>query len=136
MIFLKGIKKFLIFFLIGGAGYALIEILWRGKTHWSMFTLGGICFSAFSKISKIFSNMCLLYKSVIAVFFITFAELIYGIIFNILLKKDIWDYSSIPFNFKGQICLLYSCFWWFLSLIFIPLANKINNNLQNHKKVL
>ncbi|MBQ6815984.1 MAG: hypothetical protein IJP26_01975 [Clostridia bacterium] len=133
---MKGIKNFLIFFLIGGTGYALIEILWRGKTHWSMFTLGGICFNAFGKIAKIFNNMCLLYKSLIAVFFITSAELIYGLIFNILLKKEIWDYSSIPFNFKGQICLLYSCFWWFLSLFFIPLANKLNNNLQNHKKVL
>ena len=31
-------------FLIGGALYYVIEILWRGYSHWSMFILGGICF--------------------------------------------------------------------------------------------
>ena len=31
-------------FLIGGALYNLIEILWRGYTHWSMFIVGGLCF--------------------------------------------------------------------------------------------
>ena len=31
-------------FLIGGALYYLIEVLWRGYSHWSMFILGGVCF--------------------------------------------------------------------------------------------
>ena len=32
-------------FSIGAAGYSLLEILWRGNTHWTMTLAGGICFA-------------------------------------------------------------------------------------------
>ncbi len=133
---MKKAKTLLIFFVTGAIGYGFIEILWRGHTHWSMLTLGGICFTVFGKISNFFKNTCLLYKAIMASAFVTAAEFIYGLIFNIILKKGIWDYSLIPFNFKGQICLLYSVFWWILALIFIPVADIFNNRLQNSKKVV
>ncbi len=133
---MKRFKKYLLFFSIGAFGYGIIEILWRGHTHWSMLTLGGICFSFFGKLASALKSTCLLYKAVIATFFITLFEFIFGLIFNIILGKNIWDYSKVPFNFKGQICLLYSVYWWLLSLIFIPFADFINKRLQNAKKVL
>ena len=37
-------------FLIGGLGYGLLEILWRGRTHWSMLLTGGVCFIALYKL--------------------------------------------------------------------------------------
>ena len=39
----KGKTNFVLFG-IGALGYGLIEILWRGYTHYSMLTAGGICF--------------------------------------------------------------------------------------------
>ena len=30
-----------------------------------------------------------------------------------------WDYSDIPFNLNGRICLLYSVFWGFLGVLWI-----------------
>lgn len=30
-----------------------------------------------------------------------------------------WDYSEIPFNINGRICLLYSVFWGFLGVLWI-----------------
>ena len=33
--------EYLMVFLLGGAGYCLIEVLWRGFTHWSMALAGG-----------------------------------------------------------------------------------------------
>ena len=45
---------------------------------------------------------------------ITCIELIAGIVVNIILGWNVWDYSDIPFNFKGQICLFYSLLWFFL----------------------
>ena len=33
--------EYLMVFLLGGAGYCLIEVLWRGFTHWSMAIAGG-----------------------------------------------------------------------------------------------
>ena len=37
------------------------------------------------------------------------------------MKLNVWDYSNIPFNLDGQICLLFSFFWIFISLIAIIL---------------
>ncbi len=126
-------KTNFLLFSFGALGYGLIEILWRGHTHPSMLTAGGICFVFFGKIGEKFKNASLFLRAIIGSGFITFIELIFGIIFNIMLKKDVWDYSKLPLNFKGQICLLYSFFWGILSIAFIPLAAKMNNRLQNHK---
>lgn len=125
-------KTNFLLFSFGALGYGLIEILWRGHTHPSMLTAGGICFMFFGKIGTKLKNASLFLKAVIGSGFITFIELVFGIIFNIILKKDVWDYSKLPFNFKGQICLLYSTFWGILSMAFIPIATKMNNRLQNH----
>ena len=39
---MKSGKEKIVLFSIGAMGYGLIEILWRGYTHWSMLTAGGI----------------------------------------------------------------------------------------------
>lgn len=117
-------------FPIGALGYGLIEILWRGYTHFSMLLAGGICFVTFAKIGEKFKQKTLLARAVIGSAFVTAIELIFGIIFNIILKKNVWDYSKMPFNFKGQICLLYSLFWIVLGLVFIPFSLKVKVRLQ------
>ena len=126
MIFLRKI----IMFFVGGMGYGLIEILWRGYTHPSMLAAGGICFSFFGYLGEKLKHKSIILRAVVGSGFITFIELIFGIIFNIILKQNVWNYSRRPFNFKGQICLLYSVFWLILSIIFIPLAQKVNRTLQ------
>lgn len=118
-------------FLIGALGYGGIEVLWRGNTHPSMLLAGGICFSFFAYLGEKLNNVNLFIKAFAGSGFVTFIELIFGIFFNVLLKQNVWNYSSKPFNFKGQICLLYSFYWLVLSLIFIPLAQTVNNRLQN-----
>ena len=40
----KELLKCALLFLIGGALYYCIEILWRGHSHWTMAVVGGICF--------------------------------------------------------------------------------------------
>jgi uncharacterized membrane protein len=117
-------------FPIGALGYGLIEILWRGYTHFSMLLAGGLCFVTFAKIGEKFKKQTLLARAVIGSVFVTAIELIFGIFFNIILKKNVWDYSKMPLNFKGQICFLYSVFWVMLSLIFIPLSLKVKVYLQ------
>lgn len=124
-------NKNLVIFSFGALGYGLMEVLWRGYTHPSMLTAGGICFVFFSKIGEKIKNANIFLKAVIGSSFITSIELVFGVIFNIILKKNIWDYSKLPLNFKGQICLIYSFFWGVLSLLFIPLATVMNKRLQN-----
>ncbi len=120
-------------FSIGAVGYGLLEIIWRGYTHWSMLGAGGICFVFFGKIGQKFKNSSIFLKALIGSSFVTAIEFIFGIIFNIILKKNVWDYSKMPFNIGGQVCLLYSFFWAIISLLFIPFATKINKKLNvNH----
>ena len=118
-----------ILFLIGAVGYITIELLWRGRSHWSMGVAGGICFAFFGKLWNKIKNLPKIYIPVIGALIITTVELVFGIIFNIILKKDVWNYSHLPFNFLGQICILFSTLWGFLSILFLPLSGKIKTLL-------
>lgn len=48
-------------------------------------------------------------------------EFITGCIVNIWLGWNIWDYSSLPFNILGQICLPFAILWIPLILVVIVL---------------
>ncbi len=130
MIILKKHKCGLVLFGFGAIGYAIIEILWRGRTHWSMMLAGGISFLGLSKISEKLKKSCLFVKAIAGCVFITTIEYIFGILFNIILKRKVWDYSKMPLNVSGQICALYSFFWFILSFLFIPLSDKIKNKMR------
>lgn len=130
MIILKKHKCSLALFSFGAIGYGLIEILWRGRTHWSMMLAGGISFLGLSKISERLKKSCLFAKAIAGCVFITTIEYIFGILFNIILKRKVWDYSKMPLNVNGQICALYSFFWLILSFLFIPLSDKIKDKMR------
>lgn len=123
---MKKLKKNVICFTIGGIGYAIIELIWRKHTHWTMVIAGGICFIIFSRIAERFKEKPLAYKAVLCSLAVTGVELIFGIVFNIVFRMNVWDYSNIPFNFLGQICLLFSMIWCALGFAFLPLAEKLN----------
>lgn len=128
---LKGIKRLLVelFFLFsfGGFFYSFIEIGWRGYTHWTMWILGGVCFIVVGLLNEnqYTWEMPLILQIAISTISITLLELFAGIILNIILKLNIWDYSQQPFNFLGQICPLYSFFWSILSFLAILLDDYI-----------
>lgn len=127
---MERMKNNSLLFAIGGAGYGAIEILWRGRTHWTMIIAGGICFVIFSKIAKKYKNRRILFKSLICALSVTAVEFIFGLVFNILLGMNVWDYSGLPLNFLGQICLLYSMIWMVLATAFLPLAELLNRKLE------
>ncbi len=127
---MEAIKKDAVFFSCGGVGYGVIELLWRGRTHWTMIVAGGICFVIFSKIAKKYGNKRLLFKSALCAFAVTVVELAFGLVFNVALEMRVWDYSNLPLNFLGQICLLYSIMWGFLATAFLPLVDVLNNKLK------
>ena len=112
--------KNLILFEIGGLIYNLIEMLYRGNTHWTMFILGGLCFVSIGLINNAFSwknpieIQCLIGGGII-----TLLEYITGYIVNIKLGWNVWDYSNIPLNLQGQICLPFTVVWIVLSLFII-----------------
>lgn len=117
-------------FLIGALGYGLLEILWRGYTHPSMLLTGGICFLLINIISNYFYELSLFKKSLLSAFVITAAEITVGVIVNIKMNLNVWDYSALPFNIIGQVSLLYSFLWFVLSAVLI----KILDFIKLHKK--
>lgn len=105
---------------VGGLAYNCIELLWRGRTHPSMFFVGGACFEIIGQIHRRlrapFAARCAVCAAAV-----TAVELVCGCILNLWLKLDVWDYSRRKFNIKGQVCLLYSVFWLVLSAAAVPL---------------
>ena len=119
---LKIVFKYAILFVVGGMAYCGIELLWRGRTHWTMFIVGGICFLFCGSINEFFSwDLALWKQMLICAVGVTGIEFLSGIIINIIFKLNVWDYSNLPFNVMGQISLLFSILWFFLSAVAIVL---------------
>ena len=108
-------KYYALLFGIGGAGYCFLELLWRGYTHPSMALAGGLSFCMIAVIQKYFKPLRFVYRCIASGLTITLIELIFGGVFNIWLDRGVWDYSLLPFNLGGQVCLLYAVLWCFLS---------------------
>lgn len=102
-------------FIIGAFGYGALETIWRGFTHWTMMLCGGIAFCAMYLMYIHSNGIPVAVLSLISSLFITSIELLAGYILNIKLKMNIWDYTNMPFNYKGQICLPYTVLWFLLS---------------------
>lgn len=132
---MKQILKNTILFLIGGVLYIAIELLWRGHTHWTMFVLGGICFYYIGLVNEDFTwDMPLIKQMFIGSVVITMLELLSGILVNGVYNLNVWDYSNMPFNFLGQICLPYSILWFFISLPAIVLDDYLRHWLFGEEK--
>ena len=103
-----------IFFLIGGLLYQMVEILWRGYTHPSMFIVGGLCFVLLGLLNEIgpCRNAPLLVHMVLAAGIVTAV----GLVLNVWLGLGVWDYSGLPGNFMGQVCIWFALLWLLLSL--------------------
>ena len=130
-----GAVKCLALFCIGAVVYALVEILWRGYTHWTMAVLGGLLFLLIGGINNwIPWDMPLCLQVIIGSLMVTGVELIAGIILNIWLGLGIWDYSGMPFNFLGQICPQFTIAWAGLSLVAIVLDDYIRYWIWHEEK--
>ena len=115
---MKQILKQIFLYIIGGLIYLLIEILFRGHTHWTMFIVGGLCFTLIGLLNECPNlRLSLTCQSILGSIIITTIEFISGIIINIILKWNVWDYSNQPLNLLGQICLPFSLAWIFLAII-------------------
>lgn len=107
----------LIIFLMGGFIYGAIEILFRGYTHPSMFVTGGLCLIWVGGLNSFFEKkLSVPVQMLLGSVIITAAEFICGLIVNIGFGMNVWDYSNMPFNIMGQVCLMFLFFWFLISL--------------------
>ncbi len=116
---------YFLIFILGGWSYALIEILYRGYTFKSMFFLGGLVMITFYILCPDLIKMNLLIASLIGAGIITFYEFLSGLILNLWLGRNIWDYSSLHGNILGQICPQFSFCWFLLCFAFFSMVKYI-----------
>lgn len=117
------IKDFFKYFVLGNIGgivYVIIELLYRGHSHWTMYLVAAISFILIGLINEFISwDMKLWKQMLIGAVIVTAMEFIFGYIINIKLEWHVWDYSALPLNIMGQICLPFSVIWFFISFIAI-----------------
>ena len=109
-------------FLSCGFIYCMIEILFRGWSHWSMFVLAGFLgVFCIDSINNVLSFDCdYIVQILISTILCTIGEGISGIILNVWLQLNVWDYSKMTFGtfFFGQCNVLF-CFAWMLIISII-----------------
>ena len=96
-------------FLVGGSGYVGMELLWRGRSHISMFLAGGVCFLLIGHLGEVRPKLPVPARALAGALIITMVELAAGMLVN----RDyrVWDYRAVPMNFMGQICPRFTALW-------------------------
>ena len=132
---MKKVSQFLFYIAFGGILYYLVEWIYRGYSHWSMFILGGICFLFMYLQGSITEWEDPIWLQIIrCTVFIAASEFITGIIVNKWLEWEIWDYSDQPFQIFGQICLPFTIMFSALSFVGILLCGNISHWIYGEQK--
>lgn len=110
-------KKNALLFAAGGSIYPALEILCRGHTDVSMSIAGGVCLCLIDRIcNHSLRGQCLAVKCCVGSGIITSVEFVAGLIVNVALKQNVWDYSDLPLNIMGQVCLPFSILWFLITI--------------------
>ena len=106
-----------ILFLAGSCAYPTLEMAWRGRTHYSMAIVGGVCLCLIDWVCcGSLERKSLFTRCLAGAGLITGVELAAGLIVNTGLGLGVWDYSKVPLNILGQVCLPYSALWFGLTV--------------------
>ena len=76
-------------------------------------------------------DLDLAFQAMLGAELVTFVELVIGIAARLGYLPIMWDYSNVPFNFYGIICLPFSLAWMLLSAVGIFIADGINYYVFN-----
>lgn len=102
--------------ITGGILYGILEVTWRGYTHWTMLVLAAVlCIPLDITNEHIPWDMPLLLQALLGGLTITVAELLAGLVLNIWLGLGVWDYSDQWGNLWGQVCPQYTALWCLLA---------------------
>lgn len=110
-------------FLLGCFGYSLLEILYRGYTHWTMALTGGAAAVVLYLLHAAAPPRTLLLQCLCGAVCITALEFAVGVVDNLIMGWHVWDYSNMPLNLYGQICLPFTGLWFLLCIPAIGLCH-------------
>lgn len=111
----------------GGALYFLLEVAYKTATgaperiSWTMLVLAVILCVPVERAGYQLPWECPLWlQALVCGALVTATELASGLVLNVWLGLNIWDYSDLWGNLWGQICPQFAATWWALCLVFIP----------------
>ncbi len=125
---------FLIYSFLGWVLESIYKTVLEKKLVNSGFLYGPVCpiygFGALIMLiclKSYSSNILLLFC--VGFFILSIWEYLVGLLLEKAFKTKYWDYSSKKFNINGRVCLLNSCFWGLLCVIFIKLVHPPIENI-------
>ena len=93
--------------MLGGVGYGLLELIWRGRTHFSMVLTGGACLVAICAVNEKMKKRNIFLRAAVCAAAITAAEFAVGVVVNRWLDMSVWDYGGMPGNLMAAaVCSL------------------------------
>lgn len=122
------IWKNCVLFYTGGATYLSLELLYRGRSHGSMFLAGGLCFLLIGHLNRVEPRLPLPLRALAGAGIVTMVELGAGMLVN--RQYQVWDYRDQPLNFMGQICPVFSALWIPLSLMAAVLFAQMDRRIE------
>ena len=122
-------KEYAVIFLLGGVIYSAVEVVTRGFTHWSMTIAGGICLMIIYHHFLTHHDDGILSHCLFGMTTITSVEFVFGVIFNMILGWNVWDYSNMYLNFMGQICPSFSAAWFLISVPAVMICEAVRSRI-------
>lgn len=144
------VKMRVVYFFVTGFVYLVVENVFRAITfdihnyaiqvpYWTLMTtsslwmvfVGGLALVLIGILNQngwVNTHLNIFTQSVCSGVIITVIEFISGLILNVWLRLDIWDYSNVPLNLMGQVCLPFFFIWVVMS----PLAMWIDDVLYHY----
>ena len=116
----------MVIFAAGGSAYVGLELLWRGRSHVSMFLAGGLCLLLVGPLGQ--KRQPLILRLLAGMGIITAVELATGLLVN--RNYGVWDYRGVPGNFLGQICLPFCLLWLPLAGVAMGMYGKMTKWFQ------
>lgn len=119
-----------------GALYMVLEGIWRGWTHISILVVGGLSAFFIGKLNEHpkFYDRKMWQQCVIGTAIVLILEFVSGMVLNVWLKLNIWDYSNTWGNLYGQICIPFAILWFMLVPFAIYADDYLRYKLFHEKK--
>ena len=141
------IYKILLILIIGSFAGVMVELLWCLITNGYLESRSGLVYGPFNMLYGVGAAVLSLtlyrfrnrgrWLSFLGGFVVgSVVEYLCSWGQEALLGSRSWDYSGMPFNINGRICLLYSIFWGILGVLWIkdlyPRMSKWILKIPNH----
>ena len=131
----------ILLWFFGGSLYFLMEVAYKSLTghperiSWTMLVVAIVLTVPVERAGAELPWGCPLgLQAVACAALVTVVELVAGLVLNVWMGLNIWDYSHLPLNLWGQICPQFAVVWWALCLIFIPVFDWLRYAVEGGEK--